>query len=129
MTRESSIGPGEGTGVAQSGGEWNALLAQYGQAMMQVGQLEKEVRDLRERLTELQENGRNNHLGAPSEEKDEELRQKNQVIASLRLQIASLSEELTSTKGKLKQAAEGNYRRHRRSHRPRPWWRFWRRRS
>ena len=127
MTRESLVSSSERTSEAQSGGDWNALLAQYGQAMMQVGKLEEEARDLRERLTELQGGGGNN-LDAPLKEKDEELRQKNQIIASLRLQVSSLSEELDSRREKLKLAAEGKYSRNRRHHQRTPWWQIWKNR-
>ena len=56
MTRESLVSSSERTSEAQSGGDWNALLAQYGQVMMRVGKLEEEARDLRDRLAELQGN-------------------------------------------------------------------------
>ena len=110
------------------GQDWDTVLARYGEAMLRAGKLEEEVNSL-QRMVEPLQGQRDGDPGlvAQLEEKDQELRRREETAAALRVQISALAAELEQTKGNLRQGSNGNYA-HIQRRRHRPWWQFWRRR-
>jgi|GEM_PF-4233823 len=115
---------------AWSSPEVSAILSQYGQAMMRLGQLEKELEELKHKVpaTATTPTPSSADIQGVMQEKERELRRKDETIASLRLQVSTLTSQLARSEEKLKMAADGNYVAHRRRGR-RKWWQFWRRSS
>ncbi len=120
--------PAAGGGPAQQPAptpDVTTVLAQYGQAMMHLGQLERDVQQLRAQLqTATPPQGAAKE--APEvqslvKEKDRLLKEKDNAINTLRLQVTALNGQLADTQHKLKLAAEGAYMLHKRRKRRGPW--------
>ena len=114
--QESVQAPGNGLAGMP---DLQAVFTEYGQAMHRVGQLEREIELLRSQLEA--------QSAVPSD-LDEQIAQRDRVIAerdttilSLGSRVSIFEAQLRRTEDKLKQAAEGNYIRHRKK-RSRPWW-------
>ncbi len=101
--------------------------------MMRLGQMEKELEYLRQRVQTVvpsvssgnHDNHDNHEMADPLQAKEKEIQRKDETITSLRLRVSTLTAQLAKTEGSLKEAATGNFIRHR-QHR-RKWWQFWRR--
>jgi chromosome segregation ATPase len=116
----------EDTKRSEQDSEFQRLLALYGQAMVRVGQLEQEAAALRERLTNVDARSSqvNDDLSKQLASKEHLLKEKDQVIAALRIDLSAARTEFAHLEERLKQAATGAYMLHRRRRR---WWQVWRR--
>ncbi len=95
------------------------LFAAYGEAMRRVGELDKETELLRGQLRTQGPGAA--ATGPGGEETDRTLRERDDTIISLRLQITMLSAQLQKMEERAKETAEGASMRRRRRHQ-RPWW-------
>lgn len=103
------------------------VLSLYGEAMAKVGQLEKEVAQLREGVQARAVSGASPTdptLQAALEQKERELKEKDRVIAMLRMDLSNAQAQMIRLEEKLKQAAHGNYMIYRKKRRK--WWQVWR---
>ncbi len=104
-------------------------MFRYGEAMARCGQLENQVRIFEEKTQSLEEaaDGSRSELQSLLQQEEKELKQKEQTIASLKIQLLTAKAEIDRLKEKLSLAEEGGLIRQRRRQRhQRHWWQVWR---
>ena len=110
-------------GLQRDGGDYAAVLHEFGEVMNRVGRLEASVEGITETLEEIRAHGRlaAGSASAQSPQVDA-LPDQSTEIEQMRLQLTNLATQLANADAELAKLTGRDSRRHRRSRLPTPFW-------